>query len=148
MSRWLASLLLLVAGGAVAQSTGGVYIAGSGFDFPDVAERALAQNPHSRFYLLAVGDAVHYLSLTAPEEMVAARQRVARGDVVFLVCQRDLDSGRYRLFDLVPGVVPVKGWAPPDRPALPADQKYYPDEDQANLPASTEQLRRLRATCS
>ena len=148
MFRWLASLLLLVAGGAVAQSTGGVYIAGSGFDFPDVAERALAQNPHSRFYLLAVGDAVRYLSLTAPEEIVAARQRVARGDVVFLVCQRDLDAGRYRLFDLVPGVVAVRGWPPPGSNALPAEEKYYPDEDHANLPTSTELLRRLRATCS
>jgi hypothetical protein len=67
---------------------------------------------------------------------------------VFLVCQRDLDAGKYRLFDLVPGVVPVKGWTPQGSAPLPADQKYYPDEDPANLPASTEQLRRLRATCS
>jgi hypothetical protein len=148
LSRWLASLLSLVTCGAVAQSTGGVYIAGSGFDFPHVAERALAQNPHSRFYLLAVGDAVRYLSLTAPEEMVEARRQVARGDVVFLVCQRDLDSGPYRLHDLVPGVVAVRGWPPPGSNALPANEKYYPDEDQANLPTSTELLRRLRATCS
>ena len=91
---------------------------------------------------------MQYLSLTAPEEMVEVRQRVARGDVVFLVCQRDLDSGRYRLFDLVPGVVAVRGWPPPGSDALPADQKYYPGEDQANLPTSTELLRRLRATCS
>ena len=132
----------------MAQSTGGVYIAGSGFDFPDVAERALAQNPHSRFYLLAVGDAVRYLSLTAPEEMAEVRRQVARGNVVFLVCHRDLDSGRYRLFDLVPGVVAVRGWPPPGSNALPVEDKYYPDEDQANLPTSTEQLRRLRATCS
>jgi intracellular sulfur oxidation DsrE/DsrF family protein len=138
----------LVACGTMAQSAGGLYIAGAGYDFPDVAERALAQNPHSRFYLLAVGDAVRFLSLTAPEELVAARRQVARGDVVFLVCQRDLDAGKYRLFDLVPGVVPVKGWTPAGSAALPVDQKYYPDEDPTRLPSSTEQLRRLRATCS
>ena len=149
MSRWLACLLSVVAFGASAQSGGGgLYVAGAGFEFAQTGDRALAQNPTTRFFLLVVGDAVRYLSLTAPEDMVEVRQRIARGNVTFLVCQRDLDTGAYRLIDLVPGVVPVKGWPPPGSNALPVENKYYPDEDPATLPWSTETLRRLRATCS
>ena len=48
------------------------------------------------------------LALTAPPEMVEVRNRVARGNVQFLVCERDLASGTYRLEDLVPGTVAVR----------------------------------------
>jgi hypothetical protein len=68
--------------------------------------------------------------------------------VQFLVCERDLENGDYRLSDLVPGTVAVKGWPPPDSDALPAGSNFYPDEDPSSLPWSTETLRRLRATCS
>lgn len=148
MAKWLASLLSFVACNALAQAGGALYVAGAGFDFPQVAERAVAQNPGTRFFLLAVGDAVRYLSLTAPEKMVEVRNRVARADVQFLVCQRDVDTGSYRLGDLVPGTVAVRGFPPPGSPALPVEDKYYADEDPAVLPWSTETLRRLRATCT
>lgn len=148
MVKWLAILLSFVACNVSAQAGGGLYIAGAGFDFPQVAERALAQNPGARFFLLAVGDAVRYLSLTAPEEMVEVRNRVARGNVQFLVCQRELEAGNYRLVDLVPGTVAVRGFPPPGSTALPVENKFYADENPADLPWSTETLRRLRATCS
>lgn len=149
MPRWLIALMSLVAlSSAGAQPGGNLYVAGGGFEFAATAERALAQNPESRFFLLVVGDAVRYLSLTAPPEMVEVRNRVARGNVQFLVCQRDLDKGEYRLGDLVPGAVAVRGWPPPGSNALPVENKYYADEDPATLPWSTETLRRLRATCS
>ena len=107
----------------------------------------MAQNARSQFFLLAAGDALRYLVLTAPPELVAVRNRIARGNVVFLVCQRDLDAGNYRLSDLVPGVVAVKGWPLPDRPTNFAGN-YYPDEDPGQLPLETQALRRLRSTCS
>jgi hypothetical protein len=144
--RWLLALLSALACGA-AQASGGLYVAGGGFDFAKVGDRALAQNAQSRFFLLTVGDAVRYLSLTAPPELVEVRNRIARGKVVFLVCQRDLDAASYRLSDLVPGVVAVKGWPAPDSPSKLAGN-YYPDEEPGQLPTATEALRRLRATCS
>ena len=143
--------MLLTASGASAQSApagGNLYVAGGGFDFPATAERALAQNPASRFFLLVLGDAMRYLSLTAPPDMAAIRNRVARGNVQFLVCERDLQGGEYRLDVLVPGIVAVRGFPPPGSTALPVEDKFYADEDPANLPWSTETLRRLRATCS
>jgi hypothetical protein len=153
MRRWLIVLLACAVTSASAQpsagATGGnLYVAGAGFDFAAVADRALAQNPSSRFFLLAVGDAVRYLSLTAAPEMVEARNRVARSQVQFLVCQRDLDKGSYKIGDLVPGTVAVKGWPAPGSNDMPANSNYYPDENPADLPWSTETLRRLRATCS
>lgn len=146
----LALLTLLTVTAASAQSGpagGNLYVAGSGFDFPSTAERAVAQNPGTRFFLLAIGDAIRYLTLTAPPELVEVRNRVARTNVQFLVCERDLQNG-YRLGDLVPGTVAVRGFPPPGSTALPIENKFYADEDPANLPWSTETLRRLRATCS
>ena len=148
LRRLLALLSICTVGGAAAQAGGALYVAGGGFDFAQAGDRALAQNPGSRFFMLAVGDAVRYLALTAPPEMVEVRNRVARGNVQFLVCQRDLASGTYRLEDLVPGTVAVRGWPPPGSADLPAGTSFYPDEDPATLPWSTETLRRLRATCS
>jgi len=80
--------------------------------------------------------------------MVEVRNRVARGNVQFLVCERDLQSGEIRLGDLVPGTVAVRGFPPPGSTALPVENKFYADEDPSVLPWSTETLRRLRATCS
>jgi hypothetical protein len=149
MLRWLLALpLALALAGAAAQPGGNLYVAGLGFDFPAAAERALAQNPGTRFFLLATGDALRYLTLTAPEDLVEVRNRVARGNVQFLVCEKDLHASEYRLHDLVPGTVAVRGFPPPGSTALPVDNKYYADEDPAVLPWSTETLRRLRATCS
>jgi len=149
MLRWLIVLLTSLAlSSASAQSGGNLYVAGAGFDFPATSERALAQNPNSRFFLLVVGEAIRYLSLTAPADVVDVRSRVARGNVQFLVCQRDLAMTGYRLGDLVPGTVVVRGFPPPGSSALPVEDKYYADEDPASLPWSTETLRRLRATCS
>jgi hypothetical protein len=146
--RLLALAAMAIAEGVAAQSGGALYVAGAGFDFPQAADRALAQNPGSRFFLLAVGDAVRYLALTAPPEMVEVRNRAARGNVQFLVCERDITDAAYRIDDLVPGTVAVKGWPKPGGAQLPAGAAYYADEDPATLPASTETLRRLRATCS
>lgn len=148
MVKWFACLLSIVAFQVSAQPGGALYVAGAGFDFPQVAERALAQNAGNRFFLLVVGDAIRYLALTAPGEMVEVRNQVARENVQFLVCQRDLDNGTYRLLDLVPGTVAVRGFPPPGSTALPVENKYYADENPADLPWSTESLRRLRATCS
>ncbi len=154
MARWLVALLsLLVACPALAQPTepeagGNLYVAGNGFDFPSTSERAAAQNPTTRFFLLVVGDAIRYLSLTAPPELVEVRNRVARTRVQFLVCQRSLDDGQWKLSDLVPGTVAVRGWPPAGSNALPSGSNYYPGEDPATLPWSMETLRRLRSTCS
>lgn len=149
--RLLALLTLLALAGAGAQpgpAGGNLYVAGGGFDFATTVDRALAQNPNSRFFLLVVGDAIRYLTLTAAPEQVEVRNRAARGNVQFLVCERDLRNGDYRLGDFVPGTVAVRGFPPPGSPALPVENKFYADEDPANLPWSTETLRRLRATCS
>ena len=154
MLRWLTALLLTFAFAAASaqssepQAGGSLYVAGNGFDFPTTADRAAAQNPNTRFFLLVVGDAVRYLSLTAPPELVEVRNRVARTRVQFLVCQRSLDEGQWKLSDLVPGTVAVRGWPPPGSNALPEGSNYYRGEDPADLPWSTETLRRLRSTCS
>lgn len=146
MGRWLFGLLSVLGLTAAAHASGGLYVAGGGFDFARTADRAIAQNPNSRFFLLATGEAVRYLALTAPQEMVDVRNRVARSDVVFLVCRREIEAGPYGLGDLVPGVIPVRGWPTPDSP--PLIRNYYPDEDPATLPTAADSLRRLRATCS
>ena len=146
MGRWLLGFLSLLSLTAAAQTGGGLYVAGGGFDFARTAGRAIAQNPNSRFFFLVTGDALRYLALTAPPDMVDVRNSVARSDVVFLVCRRDVDAGPYGLGDLVPGVVPVRGWPTPDSP--PLIRNYYPDEDPGTLPGAADTLRRLRATCS
>ena len=53
--RLLALLTLLALAGAGAQpgpAGGNLYVAGGGFDFATTVDRALAQNPNSRFFLL------------------------------------------------------------------------------------------------
>lgn len=148
MRFWLACLGWLLATAAAAE-VGGLYIAGTNFTFEEAVERGIAQNANStRFFVLTVGKAVRGLSVVAPPELVEIRGRGATAGALYLVCQRDLDRGDFSLTDLVPGVVPVRGFPPPGSNELPVREKYYPDEDPANLPEATELLRRLRATCS
>jgi hypothetical protein len=145
---WFACLGWLVATAAAAQ-VGGLYISGTNFTFGEAVERGIAMNPNStRFFVLAVGDAVRGLSVVAPPELVEIRNRGAAAGALYLVCQRDLDRGDFSLTDLVPGVVPVRGFPPRGSSELPHGERYFPDEDPSNLPESNELLRRLRATCS
>lgn len=147
--RVLLLLLCAVITAASAQGTGGLYVAGSNFDFTQAVERALAQHPTpSRFFVLVTGDAVRGLSVVAPPELVdVRRQGTARG-AVYLVCHRDIERAVFNAGDLVSEAIPVRGWPPSGSKELPEGTNYYPGEDPANLPKSTELLRRLRSTCS
>jgi hypothetical protein len=135
---------------APAQSEGGLYIAGSaGFTFQAAADRGVAQNPGGRrFFLLSVPPETQALTVTASGPLAAARDRVVASNGVLLVCKRDVDSGKINASTLVPGVVAVRGFPPSGSQALPDGQRYFPDENPRNLPASNEALRRLRSTCS
>lgn len=149
MKRWLVPGLCLIATAASAQGSGGLYVAGGNFDFTQAVDRALAQQPTpSRFFVLATGDAVRGLSVVAPPELVDVRNKGAARGAVYLVCKRDIEREVFRLNELVSGVVPVRGWPPPGSEELPEGTNYYRGEDPANLPSSTELLRRLRSTCS
>lgn len=144
--RFLAAALALAAfmpSIAAAQDEGGLYIADRQFSFERVAQRAMAANPNGqRFFVLAVPPQATAMTRGASAELAALRARVTNAGGVLLVCERDVKSGA--VTDLAAGVIAVRGFTP----ALSADQRYYPDEDPANLPASNEALRRLRATCS
>lgn len=144
-ARGLAAVLLLALPLAVpAQDEGGLYIADRQFTFERVAQRAIAANPNGqRFFVLAVPPQAVPMTRNAPADLAAQRDRVAAAGGVLLVCERDVKSGAIG-GALAPGVIAVRGFTP----ALGPDQRYYPDEDPANLPASNEALRRLRATCS
>jgi len=135
---------------AVAQSEGGLYIAGAaGFRFQQAAERGLAKNPGGRrFFVLSVPPQTSALKQSAPAPLAQLRERVIASNGVLLVCQRDIDKGRIDPAELVPGVVAVRGFPPPGSNAIPPGERYFPDEDRSRLPASNEALRRLRATCS
>jgi hypothetical protein len=146
-------LLALAACGAPlptsAQTEGGLYVAGAGFSFEQAADDGLSRNPGGqRFFLLALPPQTDALTSKASRAQAAARQRVVDGNGVLLVCRRDIDNGAVDASRLVPGVVPVRGWPPSGSGELPAGQRYFPDEDRANLPQSDELLRRLRSTCS
>src|SRR5512134_1934417 len=87
-----------------AAERGGLYISGTNFTFQEAVERGVAMNPNStRFYVLAVGDAVRGLSVVAPPELVEIRNRGAAAGALYLVCQRDIERGDFSLLDLVPG---------------------------------------------
>ena len=137
----------LCAASAFAQTEGGLYIAGSGFTFQQAAERAMAQNPGGqRFFLLSIPPET--TALTTNAAGAALRDRVVAANGVLLVCQRDLDSGKIAAGTLAPGVVAVRGFPPAGSTALPPGERYFKDENPANLPESNEALRRLRSTCS
>lgn len=135
---------------ASAQSEGGLYIAGYGFSFQEVAERAIAQNSGGRrFFLLLLPEEASALRVHAARTLVAARDRVLAANGVLLVCQRDIDEGRIDANGLAPGVVAVRGWpAEGSTPTLAPGERYFKGEDPATLPASNTALRRLRSTCS
>ena len=144
-----AALVALVTTAASAQSEGGLYIAGDGFGFQAAAERAIAQNPGGRrFFLLTLPSEAAALGERATPAQRRLRDRVAAANGVLLVCRRDLDNGRIAAAGLVDGVVPVRGWPAGGNGSLPAGQRYFADENPAQLPAADELLRRLRATCS
>jgi hypothetical protein len=149
-SLLIAALLAAAAGTATAQATeGGLYIAGDGFSFKTAAERGLAQNPGGRrFFLLTLPSQAASLRLNATPTQARLRERVIAGNGVLLVCQRDLDKRRFNAAQLVPQVVPVRGWPPQGSNELPPGERYFPGEDRSNLPSADEALRRLRSTCS
>jgi hypothetical protein len=139
----------LLAAGAAAQAEGGLYIAGAGFSFQVAAERGLSQNPGGRrFFVLSLPPETTALLASASAPLAALRNRVAAGNGVLLVCQRDIDNGRVNASALAPGVVPVRGWPATGGSELPAGQRYLPGENPADLPAANEALRQLRSTCS
>ncbi len=130
---------------ASAQTEGGLYIAGAGFSFQEAAQRGISQNPGGRrFFLLSLPPEARALASTATPAQQRLRERVLAANGVLLVCQRDLDNGRINAGNLVPGVVPVRG----NSNELPAGQRYFANENPAELPAANEALRRLRSTCS
>jgi hypothetical protein len=132
-----------------AASEGGLYIAGDGFSFQVAAERAIAQNPGGRrFFLLTLPPEAASLGHAATPAQRQLRERVLAANGVLLVGQRDLDNGRISATNLAAGVVPVRGWPPGGSSALPPGQRYFADENPAQLPAANEALRRLRSTCA
>jgi hypothetical protein len=134
---------------ASAQSEGGLYIAGYGFRFEEVADRAIAQNPgQQRFFVLVLPEEANALRARAARPLSAARDRVLAANGVLLVCQRDIDEGRIDAKALAPRVVAVRGWPPSGSTTLPEGERYFKGEDSSNLPASNTALRRLRSTCS
>jgi hypothetical protein len=134
---------------ASGQPEGGLYIAGAGFSFQVAAERALSQNPGGRrFFLLTLPPEAAALGPRATPRQRSLRERVQAGNGVLLVCQRDIESRRLDPANLAAGVVPVRGWPAQGSNALPAGQRYFPDENPAQLPAADEALRRLRSTCA
>jgi hypothetical protein len=146
----VAAVLAITAGTAMAQNAeGGLYIAGDGFSFKTAAERGLAQNPGGRrFFLLTLPPAAASLRLNATPAQTRLRERVMAGNGVLLVCQRDLDNRRLNAAQLVPQVVPVRGWPPKGGNELPPGERYFPGEDRSMLPAADEALRRLRSACA
>lgn len=148
-SALAAAAVLLCLPAAPARAEGGLYIAGTGFSFQKAAQRGIAQNPGGRrFFVLAVPPETAALLSTAPQAMVTLRERVVAANGALLVCQRDIGNGRVNAANLAPGVVAVRGWPPKGSNELPSGQRYFANENRANLPASNEALRRLRSTCS
>jgi hypothetical protein len=139
------ALAMLGSTAALGAAEGGLYIAGAGSSFQEAAERALAQNPGSnRFFVLTLPGEAAALGNRATPAQQRLRDRVLAANGVLLVCQRDLDNGRISADGLAAGVVPVRG----SSNELPAGQRYFANENPANLPAANKALRRLRSTCA
>lgn len=139
----------LFAAFAAAQEPGGLYIAGDQFTFEQAAQRALKENVQGeRFFVVVLAPAAQPLDRNASGEAVALRNRILVARGVLIVCQSDIASGSINRSTLVPGVVALRGWPPPDYDTWPPNQHYYPGEDPSRLPVPTEQLRRARAVCS
>jgi hypothetical protein len=134
---------------AMAQSEGGLYIAGAGFSFQVAAERALSQNPGGRrFFLLSLPPETAALAASATGSRARLRDRVVAGNGVLQVCQRDIDNRKVNAARLAPGVVVVRGWPSKGINELPDGQRYFANENPAHLPAANDALRRLRSACS
>jgi len=134
---------------AMAQSEGGLYIAGAGFSFQVAAERALAQNPGGRrFFVLSLPPETAALITSATGSRARLRERVLAANGVLLVCQRDIDNGKLNAARLAPGVVAVRGWPQLGSNDLPDGQRYFANENTADLPAANEALRQLRSACT
>ena len=144
-----ALLACALPGRVLAQSEGGVYIAGYRFDFERAAEQGLARNPAGRrFFVLALPPNTVALTTAATPSAAAVRERVVAAGGLLLVCQRDVDNGSVDRAALVPGVVAVRGFPPRGSDAIPRGERYYPDEDRASLPQDNRSLKRLRKACS
>lgn len=136
-------------GTVLAQEEGGLYIAGYRFSFERAAEQGLTRNPPGqRFFVLALPQKAAALTTAASPSAVAVRDRVVAAGGVLLVCQRDIDRGKIDAATLVPGVVAVRGFPPRGSNAIPRGERYYPDEDRANLPRDNNSLKRLRKACT
>lgn len=146
----LAAVVAVVCAAAVsAQSEGGLYTAGAGFTFQVAAKRAMSQNAGGRrFFLLSLPPETAALSATAPAALATLRNRVVAANGVLLICQRDIDNGKITPAGLAPGVVAVRGWPQRGNNELPHGQRYFTNEDPANLPAANAALRQLRSTCA
>jgi hypothetical protein len=133
---------------ASAQSEGGLYIAGDGFTFQQAADRAMAQNPGGRrFFLLSLPPETNALAAGPAGAAAKVRDRALAANGILFVCQRDIDNGKVNAANLVPGVVPVRGW-PPSGAAELVNRRYFAGENPAKLPAANEALRRLRSICA
>ncbi|MCK6370860.1 MAG: hypothetical protein L6Q83_05930 [Gammaproteobacteria bacterium] len=133
----------------LAQSEGGLYIAGYRFGFEQAAEEGLMRNPRNqRFFVLVLPPADAALSNALPKSATGVRDRVIAAGGVILVCQRDLDDGVIDAATLIPEVVAVRGFPPRGSQAMAPGERYFPDENRDSLPASNDALRRLRAACS
>lgn len=140
---------LALATRAMAQSEGGLYIAGAGFSFQVAAERALSQNPAGRrFFVLSLPPETAALAASATGSRARLRERVVAGNGVLLLCQRDIDNGKVNAARLAPGVVAVRGWPQKGSSELPDGERYFADENTNNLPAANEALRTLRSACT
>ena len=147
--RWFVVVIALFAACASAQEPGGLYIAGDQFTFEQAAQRALSENVQGeRFFVVVLAPAAQPLDRNSSGAAVALRNRILVARGILIVCERDVASGAVNGSGLVPGVVALRGWPPPDFDTWPPGQLYYPGEDPSRLPVPTEQLRRARAVCS
>lgn len=150
---WRSILVSLCVGmgasSAPAQPQGGLYVASDEFSFQVAAQRALSQNPRgARFFVLSLPPQAAALRRSMSGRTAMLREQVQAANGVLMVCQRDIDAGRINASELIAGVVAVRGWPPKGSNALPSGQRYFADEDPAQLPRADEALRRLRSTCS
>jgi hypothetical protein len=135
---------------ALAQNTGGLFIAGGGgFGFAQAARQALAKGGGAGSFVLVLPPATDALAASgASAEAVDLRKQLMAAGGSLLVCRRDVTAGAVPAAGLMPGVQIVRGWPQPGGPQLVPNTNFYPDENPASLPAATDLLQRLRSACS
>ena len=127
MKRWVFLWWYAMATTAGAQGSGGLYVAGSNFDFTQAVERALAQHPTpSKFFVLATGDSVRGLSVVAPPELVEVRNRGAARGAVYFVCRRDI--ARILILNELVSVCRGQGLPPPASNDAEGNNSYRGEE--------------------